>query len=280
MRPTLALGRMTARELLTQPLPWVVAGATALLLLASTVMPSFTFEEQGDLKFMCDIGLTGVAMALLVIGLWPAATLLGDELQHRTAHVLLAKPLGRADYLVGRYLGIAAALAVMALVLTALFLGGVWLTEGRILSAPLDRWFEGPDPGTVAAPTARPGLRWDLAGACLLGWGQAATLAAAALALSTRLAPIPVLASCGGLFLLGHLGATLTARAGDGPAGWAVAVLRIAVPDLACFEVGEAIARGLPVPAGYVAACLGYAVLYATAVLAAAVPAFERQELA
>lgn len=268
MRKVLSLGVVTGREILSQPLPWIVFGITALLLLFSTVLPSFTLEPEGDLKFMMDVGLGGVGMSLLVIGLWPATTLLVDELRERTVLTLLSKPLSRSQYLLGRYLGIAGALAVSAALLGAWLLICAWLTESQALGARLDLWLEGIEPQTVAAAT----IRWHLSGLVLLALAQAAILCAVAVTLSTLLGPLPNLACCLAVFCLGHLGEHLAG-------GMFVWGLRVLVPHLACFETGEAVARGIPLPVSYVAACLGYAALYVAAVLAVAIPLFERREL-
>jgi len=270
VRKALSLGFVTGREVLSQSLPWIVFGITALLLLFSTVLPSFTLEEGGDLKFMMDVGLGGVGMSLLVIGLWPATTLLVDELRERTALTLLSKPLSRTQYLLGRTLGIAGALGVMAALLGAWFLACAWLTESQVLSARLDSWLgDLPTQAAVATP-----LRWNLLGMVLLAFAQAAVLCAVAVTLSTLLGPLPNLACCLAVFCLGHLGEHLAQTGGVFVWG-----LRVVVPDLACFETSEAVARGIPLPASYVAACLGYAALYIAAVLAVAIPLFERREL-
>lgn len=279
MSNILTLARVTAREVLGQPLTRIAAGASCLLLFVASFLPSFTLEEGGDLKFMSDAGLAAVALGLMVIGLWPAATLLADEIGQRTALTLLSKPLSRRDYLLGRYFGILGALLIAAVVLTAAFLGAVWLTEGEALTSRLDRIFE--EAGRMhshgGAPSRPlPAVRWGLGAAAILGLSQAAILCALALALSTRLAALPNLAACAGLFFLGHLIGPL---ARSWPA-WLAAAVRGVVPDLELFDLSEAIARGVPIPLGYLAASAAYAALYAGAVLAAAVPLFERRELA
>jgi ABC-type transport system involved in multi-copper enzyme maturation permease subunit len=270
MRKALSLGFVTLREVLSQPLPWIVCGITSLLLLFSTVLPSFTLEPEGDLKFMMDVGLGGVGLGLLVIGLWPATTLLVDELRERTVLTLLSKPLSRPQYLLGRTLGIAGALAVSAALLGAWFLACAWLTESQVLGAKLDFWLEGVQPQAAAAAP----IRWHLLGMVLLALAQAVILCAVAVALSTLLGPLPNLACCLAVFCLGHLGEHLSRE--GGVFVWA---LRVGVPHLACFETSGAVARGIPLPASYVAACLGYAALYVTAVLAVAIPLFERREI-
>lgn len=268
----LSFGRATAREILGRPFTHAVLAATGVLLLLSTVMPSFTLEPEGDLKFMTDVGTAAVSMGLLLIGVWPGACFLADEAAGRTLLTLLSKPLSRRGYLLGRYLGILGGLLVSTLVLGTLFLGAAWLTEGGVLSARLDRFFEEAGEGThhhgeeVEVAASLPAVRWHLGGLVLLGLGQAAVLSALALALSTRLPVLANLAACGGLFLAGHLGLS-------GP--W-----RLILPDFTCFDMSDAVASGERVPWGYAAGCLGYAALYAAGVLGIGSLLLERRELA
>ena len=266
----IALAPLTARDLLAQPLARAAVGATALLLLLSTFLPSFTQEAKGDLKFLLDVGLASTALCLGILGLWPASTFLAEELSQRTAMTLLAKPLSRRDYLLGRYLGILGSLAVVSILLAGLLLLGAWLVESQALTAPLDLWLEGvaDDPVSI-----RPALRWDLAGGVLLGMAQAAALSALAVAFSIRLAPLATLACCLGVYLLGHMAGSLPSS----PAAW---VLRALLPDLELYDLSEAAARGVPIPASYAAGGLLYAGLYAAAALAVAVRLFERREIA
>ncbi len=279
MSKALTLARLTAREVLDQPLTRIAVGVACLLLLLATFLPSFTLEPEGDLKFMSDVGLAAVAMCLGVIGLWPAATFLADELSQRTAMTLLAKPLSRRDYLLGRYLGILAALLVAAALLAVAFLFAVWLTEGEVVSSRLDRFLEELRYGPVPETPSRglPGIRWNLGGGVLLGLSQAGVLCAVAVAFSTRLGTLPNLACSVAVFLAGHLVGPLAQSLGSGWAGWG---LRALIPDFEFFDMSESVARGIPVPMGYVASCAGYAALYAGAVLAVAVSLFDRREIA
>lgn len=290
MSAALPLARLTAGEILRQPLTHAACAVTLGVLFLASFLPSFTPEPQGDVKFMTDVGLAAVSLCLLAVGIWPATTLLVDELTQKTALTLLSKPVSRGEYLGGRALGVAAALAAAATVLAPALVGAVWLTESQVLGAPLDALFadagissHSHDPDEThahedeLARTPLPLARWHLAGTCLLGLGQATMLCALAVAFSIRLGTLPNLACCAGTFFLGHLVEPLS---GTVPVGWASAALRLALPNFGFFDPSEAVACGIPIPLGYAAGSAAYAALYAGAVLLVAARLFERREIA
>jgi hypothetical protein len=50
------------------------------------------------------------------------------------------------------------------------------------------------------------------------------------------------------------------------------------LPDLSAFDVKSQVVHGLPVPAGYLAATIGYGVAYIMALLIAATVIFSRRD--
>jgi ABC-type transport system involved in multi-copper enzyme maturation permease subunit len=61
----------------------------------------------------------------IVMALWTASTSIADEIEGRTALTLLSKPVGRREFILGKFVGILVPVAIMFLVLGALFLASV-----------------------------------------------------------------------------------------------------------------------------------------------------------
>jgi ABC-2 type transport system permease protein len=91
----------------------------AALVLASSAVRVFDFGHS-ELKFLADFGFGGLFLFGSILGVVMTAQLFFAEIDNRTALTLLAKPLSRAEFLAGKFLGIWAVLGVFVLVLAAL----------------------------------------------------------------------------------------------------------------------------------------------------------------
>jgi ABC-type transport system involved in multi-copper enzyme maturation permease subunit len=91
----------------------------AALVLASGAVRVFDFGHS-ELKFLADFGFGGLFLFGSILGVVMTAQLFFAEIDNRTALTLLAKPLSRAEFLAGKFLGIWAVLGVFVLVLAAL----------------------------------------------------------------------------------------------------------------------------------------------------------------
>lgn len=89
-----------------------------------------------------DVGLAGISIFGCVTAMVLGVSLLYNEVQRRTIHTILAKPLRRSEFVVGKYAGMAATLTVLvvlfALVMTGLLaLQDVALTQALIQGVAL-----------------------------------------------------------------------------------------------------------------------------------------------
>lgn len=277
MRLTLTLGWFTLRDLSRQGYTLVIVAAAAAWIAFSQFLPMF-LDEEAELRLVLDIGLATILLATLALALLPAGSSLGDEIESRTALTLLSKPLSRAQFFHGKFLGILGTVAW-----AAVLLGGVllWTVHGK--RAAID-----PD---VAAP-------WfdrDVAGGVLLIATQASLLTVLALALSNVLPLIPNLCVCVLLTAAGYLsdrlapalfgeeavsrGATLSEQWADSPGVCLVETVRGALPNFSLFNLNDAIAAGTPIPPRYVAWSLAYSLALGAAYLSLGTWMFERRDI-
>ncbi|MCC5850809.1 MAG: hypothetical protein JJU29_22195 [Verrucomicrobia bacterium] len=120
-------------------------------------------------------------------------------------------------------------------------------------------------------------VRWALVPACLLLTLAALMLQALALFCALRLAVVPTLSICGGLFLVGLMSDyLLAARAAQ--AVWA-RVLYVILPNWQHFWMADALSGNGVVPWSYVGAAAVYALAWALGVLCLALGFFERMEV-
>jgi ABC-type transport system involved in multi-copper enzyme maturation permease subunit len=257
MTKVAALAWVTVREALRQKLAVNLLVFAVALVTASLVISTLTFGEQ--YRVIVNIGLSAMEVFGTLIAVFLGAGLVASDVQRRTVYPIVAKPVSRAQYVVGRYAGLVATttqnLAVMAVffvAVLAVYTGGL----GFLAETPI-----------VAT----------LAGIAL----QLAMIAAVAVLFSTfttaTLSAIFTLS----LVVAGHLASDLVrywSRQGEGLA-WLGKALYVVVPNLEALNFKEAMVYKDHLPAGAAALAFGYGVLYATGVVALAAAIFSRRDL-
>ena len=106
-------------------------------------------------------------------------------------------------------------------------------------------------------------------------------ITASALFFSTFSTPIMSAVFTFGLYVVGHFSADLRdfGQVVDNPATARLArALYWMLPNLASFDVKAQVVHGVPVPAGYIAVSVAYAVSYIAVLLAAAMFIFSRRD--
>ncbi|HYF50452.1 MAG TPA: ABC transporter permease subunit [Planctomycetota bacterium] len=108
-----AVALLTATEGLRQPsFFFLLFAANALIALS----PSFALFHLGEeVKMVADLGLSTILMVSTLMALLTASATVSDEIEGRTALTMLSKPLRREEFLIGKFLGVAATAAALVL---------------------------------------------------------------------------------------------------------------------------------------------------------------------
>ncbi len=284
----------TFRESVRQPFYYLLVAAGVAALVVTMWLPLFTFYNNTDMYK--ELGLSFVLHVVLLGGLLAAATGVAREVEAKTAQTILAKGLGRWQFVVGKYLGAMAAVTVATAVLGVVLVACVYYRVGLdagVLERALVRGGVGHEVEAFRARqinqslTVMPGL--------VLVLMQAGVLAALATALSARFSVAGSVALSLAAFLAGHLTVFLAGSGGTGGgvgSGLAQGLLAV-VPFLEIFNIGETLSHtvltplepGSPGAARWAAvwAYVGwaglYAVVYAGVAIAAGVVLFRRRSL-
>ncbi|MEN6626199.1 MAG: ABC transporter permease subunit [Candidatus Sumerlaeia bacterium] len=107
----------------------IVILTVALLLAASWVR---FFDLKALHKFYHEIALKTMSMAAAVTTVVLAARQLPREFERRTIYTVMAKPLARWEFMLGKWLGVVGAGLFCLALFMAVFAGGTWLTGGAI----------------------------------------------------------------------------------------------------------------------------------------------------
>ena len=106
----LAIIRNTFVESIRQPIMVVLIGAGALMLVLSTAGAANTLDDD-NLLFI-QIGLSTLLLAGLFMAGFTATGVLSLEIENKTVLTVVSKPVGRPLFIVGKYIGVAAALTL------------------------------------------------------------------------------------------------------------------------------------------------------------------------
>lgn len=116
----LAIARNAFLESIRQPIfgLLVLAGIAALVL--NVNLAAFTLDD--DDKLLVDLGLSTLFLCGLLLAAFTATSVLTREIDNRTVVTVVSKPVPRPAVVAGKYLGVAAALAVGFWSLAVVFL--------------------------------------------------------------------------------------------------------------------------------------------------------------
>lgn len=257
MTKVLAISAVTVREAVRQKLAVNLLVFAVALVLASITLSTLTFGEQ--YRIIANIGLSSMEVFGTLIAAFLGAGLVARDVERKSVYPIITKPVSRARYVTGRYLGLVATttlnLAVMAtvfLLVLAVYLRGF----GFLLEKPL---------GVALLAMA---VQFAMVGAVATFFSCFST---------TTLSAIFTLA----FVVAGHLAGDLV-RYWAKQGLWEGRIGKVAyavVPNLGALDFKEAVVYGDAVDGGLALTALAYGACYAGAVLAFAAFVFSRRDL-
>jgi len=247
----LAIAAVTIREALSRKVQVNLLLFGLLLVASSFLASALTIGEQH--RIIADLGLSAMALVSTLLAAFLGAGLVAGDLERRVIYAVVAKPVSRSDYLLGRYLGLAGALLVNLLAMAVLLAALLCVEAGSL--APLDR---------------------ALGAAVLALCAQTLVVAAVGVMFSafttTTLAAIFTLS----IALAGHLTDDMRAL-WKGGADWLPRLVWYAIPNLSALTLNEAVIYRSHVGGSALIPAL-YALCYAATALALGAAIFERRD--
>ena len=266
-----AIARVTARESMAQPLFALLLAIGVFGLVLFPFIPQNTLGE--DIKVLQDNGLTLIMVLSIVLALWTASVSIAEEIEGRTALTLLSKPVGRRQFILGKFIGILIPVIIMFLVFGAIFLASV---SFKVVYDARETGQAEPSFNACRIEMVRiaPGL--------LLSFMEATVLTAISVAISTRLPMLANLVVCLVIYGLGHLVPIIAdSSVGKNEFVRFVAGLMSAVfPLLDYFNISAGISGGRPVPWDYLAWAGLYCGMLCCVAMFLALLLFEDRDLA
>ena len=266
MRVITAIAVNVFRESVRDKVLYNLVLFAVLLIAASFLLGQLTAGQ--DAKIIKDLGLAAISLFGLFIAVFIGIGLVWKEVERRSIYSLLAKPIPRPTFVLGKYLGLVLTLAVniaiMGAALYAVLAYMHWATPEQIRR-------------TWEAPATDPAL---LAAIALI-FVQLALVTAIALFFSTFSSPLLSAVFTFSLFIVGHFGADLKHFENvveSRPVVYLARAVYYLLPNLAPFDIKAQVVHGQPLAAGYIGLSVAYAVMYTAALLLAAVLVFSRRD--
>jgi Cu-processing system permease protein len=259
MRRVVAIAQNTFRETIRDRILGVIVLFALVMILGSLWLASVSLEQGA--RMMKDFGLVAVSGFGLVVTVFVAASLVRKEVEKRTVFVLFSKPVGRGEFIWGKFFGLSATMAAVMAGMGVFLFGVSWSVAGE------------------AAPSLLLGVA--------LVYVQLVVVMAVTVFFSTMTSAVlaTVLGIC--TYVAGVLSANVlilsqpSVKTGvpDTPllhvVTWPVYLL---VPNLSALDIRGVIVEGGAIPWSSVAAWAGYLVAYTVVVLLAASAVFRRKE--
>jgi len=230
-----------------------------LFVLILTAAAIFIGELSGgqERKIIVDLGLSAMLLFGVFIAIFVGVGLVYKEIERRTIYAIFSKPVGRGEFLVGKYLGLCLTLLVNVVVMGAgVSLALIYVSRG---------W----DPLIINV--------WP---AVLFIYLELMILTAIALLFSSFSSPALSALLTFFIFIIGHFSNDLKSLAvsmRSAGARWLFAALYYLLPNLSNYSVITPAAHGQSPTVGFVASVTLYAAVYITVILAIATLVFSRR---
>lgn len=130
MQSVLVVAGNTFRETVRDKILYNLVFFALLLIGASVLLGTLTIGEQS--KIVNDIGLAAINLVGVIIAIFVGIGLVTKEIERRTIYTILARPLTRTQFIIGKYLGLTFIVVANIALMFAMFLATVWLSGNVI----------------------------------------------------------------------------------------------------------------------------------------------------
>jgi ABC-type Na+ efflux pump permease subunit len=258
----------------------------ALILIGSSIfMARVTFQQE--FQILKDVSLGAMSIFTSLLAIVATARLIPQDMEDRTIYTILAKPVPRFEYVVGKLAGVLLLLAISTLVMSAMFLAVIYSREQTLLHETARQMSGAPREQLDDALRAihASAFNIDIFPGIIIIYLKACLLAALTLFVSTfattNIFTVVVMVF---IYFIGHLQATARQYwLQEHAATWAtrifLAVIALIFPDLQTFNLVDDIVAGAAIPLAIFTKAAVLGVFYTTIYTLLAAFVFYGKEL-
>jgi len=239
MRAIRAIAVNTFREAIRDRILYLFIGFAIIMVISTKLFGMLTVGDES--KIVKDIGLAAMQFFSMLIAVMMSMLLISREVDNRTVFNILSKPVRRWQFILGKYLGLVAIVAVNLLLITVILVVMVLIYTGQF------------DPMLVFA--------------AFMTMLEMSVVAAFATFFAVLTRPILGSLMTLAMFIVGHTSADLWMLTRQLPGTFTRAVISVLyylVPNLERFNFKTEVVHDLPIQP----AAVGWAVVYASAFVA------------
>jgi ABC-type transport system involved in multi-copper enzyme maturation permease subunit len=251
---TWAVVANTFREAIRDKVLYNLVFFALLVMGASVVIGNMTLGES--IKIILDLSLAAMSVFGLLIAIFVGIGLVHKEIQRRTVYMLLAKPILRRNFVIGKYLGLMLVIALNVAVMTAALLA-------------------------LMALYSPEGVYGGIFVAVLLILVELMVVTAVAVLFSTFSTPTISAMLTLGVWVIGRFSSDLVefARRTENPLSRALVTgVHYVLPNLEKFDVKNLVVYNMAIEPAYVVGALAYGLLYIVFLIGLATIIFERRD--
>jgi ABC-type transport system involved in multi-copper enzyme maturation permease subunit len=251
---TAAIALNTFREAVRDRILYTILVFAFLLIGASVILATLSIGQEG--RIVKDLGLASSSLFGTFIAIFLGIGLVSKEIERRTLYAIVAKPIHRFQFLLGKYVGLVLTLLVTVGVMALLVFALAWAVDGQ--------W----TPGLLLAAAL------DFLGLMIV--------TAVAILFSTFSTPTLSAMFTLAVFIIGRLSGDLRLFAEQfaGPGlRQALEGMYLILPDLSRFQIGLQVVQDLPISPKEILMAVVYGLAYILVLLLFAIGIFERRDL-
>jgi ABC-type transport system involved in multi-copper enzyme maturation permease subunit len=243
----------TFREAVRDKLLYNLLLFAALMIASSVVLAKL--HVGYDERIYRDVGLGAISFFGVLIAIFVGVNLVHREISLKTVYSILAKPIHRSEFLVGKYLGLVVLLGLEIAIMSAFFLCVLWFKESEVTT----------------------GMFYAIG----MIFMELAFVTAIAIFFSSFTTPYLAGMFTVALWIIGHLLADVRAfgmQQGSESIRPLTEALYWVLPNLDRLDIKGEAAAGAPIELARVAISTLYALLYSSGLLVAALLLFRRRD--
>jgi ABC-type transport system involved in multi-copper enzyme maturation permease subunit len=261
VRPILAIAGTTVGEAIRRRVLLIILLIGVLFLVVAPGLGVLSARSETTVLKGMMLGIIQLTSAVIAVVL--TVYMIPNEIERRTIYTILSKPVQRWQFLLGKFFGAVAALAMMMSLMSAIMVFVFWYQQGNAAEAA----------NLVKAP--------------LMNFIQMSLLAAVAIFFSTFVTPLVNFFLSGGMFLLGSLfnpffqtleeskNAPMIAKVG-------AKIVNILIPNFANYNIQNPLINSQQTIGNeteYFLKAIGYGLLYIGVLLVGGMLIFDRREV-